>query len=200
MVKSQLSAKVNNIERKLSKINPPEVKRFVRSDQDTTPTYTGEIFNLSAIPQGETDAERVGDQVHCIGLNWRSAFTIVDTPAEQQNIRIVIFRDIANTITAPNQILLASAVGTVGAPNAPYNQQQRDRFVVLYDKSFTFANYGGGVPTRMINFRKKLNFRMDFDNTTTTSFRNPLKVLIISDLATTVMAHDFYSEILYTDA
>lgn len=198
--KMSVPRRVRKLERKVKKIVPPEVKRFVRSDQDVTPNYTGEIFNLSAIAQGTTDSERIGDQVHAAYLNWRSTFTLVDTPANEQNVRVIVFRDINNTITAVNQVLYPSAVGTVGAVNAPYNQQQRGRFVVLYDKSFAMCNYAGGIPNRIVNFKKKLNFPIELNNTDTSIYKNSLKCLLITDIATSAMAHDFYSEILFTDA
>lgn len=198
--KMSVPRRVSKLERKVKKIVPPEVKRFYRSDQDVSPNYTGEIFNLSAIAQGQTDSERIGDQVHAKYLHWRSTFTLTDSPANEQNVRIILFRDINNTITAVNQVLLASAVGTVGAVNAPYNPQQHGRFVVLYDKTFPMSNYAGGIPNRVFKLNKKLNFIMEFDNTTTTSFKNAFKALIITDVATSAMAHQFFSEILYTDA
>lgn len=193
---AQVKKDVASLKKKVKK-STPEVKNHYRVDQVTVPTNSGAIYNLAAIPQSVGPNGRIGNQVHAIRFKSKIDFLIANSPAANQTCRVILFRDLANTQTTVSQIL--DLAGTVNAPQSTFNDEERKRFRVLYDKRFRLCNFAGASPGRLISINKKLNFPIGFEDTTSTVFKNNLKLLIISDVGTTASSFSAVHELMYTD-
>lgn len=198
------SGKSKNMYSRLKKLEAairkmsPEVKNFYRNDQTTVPDYTGAIYNLAAIPQSVGPQGRIGNRVHAIRYKAKLDFLLVPSPQGSQSIRCIVFRDVSNTQTLASQVLDFN--GTVNAVNANYNDEERTRFKIVYDKAFNLSNFAGGKPDFRIHINKKLNFNIDYEDSSTTVNKNNLKMLLISDITPTASSFSVVHELMYTDS
>ncbi len=104
-------------------------------------TFDGTITHLSAIAQGITLSNRIGQSVFTKSLFIRGCVSANATTANDL-VRIIIFRDTQNTGTAPVPADVIQVVGLVTAPLTPMRREAHGRFRILYSSLMAFSNTG----------------------------------------------------------
>jgi len=160
----------------------------------SNPTYNGAISVINAIPVGTSFSTRVGDSLKMQNLTFRG---LINAGAASDNVRVIIFIDKQNQITAGSN-LLARAGGVF----APISEKQEDnKYVtrVLFDKLFQViptSAKGGYTFDEVI----PLNLHTHFAAGTTNIVDNALKICFISgSLAASTCAINLVTTVSYTD-
>lgn len=214
--KKRIQGKINTIMKRLTAMKP-EVKWAEYQDAAATADYNGKIVTFStALAQGLGDFNaRIGDQITMKGLRLRltpNTYSYNFAVA----YRIVIFQLLKDPdgaisqVSIPNLLMHSTQMGTVFAPVAPYDHDNRSSFKVWYDKSFTFApqtltstNVNPGQ-TRIhkinIKFPEGSKFsKVTYYNAGTTTTKNELFMLVLTDSSATV-SFPYLAHLYYTDS
>lgn len=110
-----------------------ELKFFDTNPSATSITTAAVIFSLSDVTQGVTDNTRVGDTLLPKRLYIKMNFVGADVPANI--MRVVIFRWNMSTVSdvpGLSEILESTAQPVL----APFAQDNRQRFTMLYDRTW----------------------------------------------------------------
>lgn len=113
-------------------------------------------INFSPLCVGQTDYQRVGDELEWTSLEIRfnlrgPIFIPQATPADDPPfgstnvVRVVIFQwHVTNAASSPaaNDILNNNAVFVGDRTIAPYQVNQRDRYTILWDRTYSFHTQG----------------------------------------------------------
>jgi len=157
-------------------------------------TYTQ---NVNATIQDQNDTSRIGDKIFCntIRLNFKVVKGAVDA-----NFRIIAFWDKQNTLFVPNDLIQQS--GTVLAPLGDYNTDNRNEWILLFDKRFNLTDVGQSVRTSYNKIR--LHKQTTYDNGTSSINTGRLALFYISDVPSGSPVADFpivdgYSRMFYSD-
>lgn len=138
----------------------------------------GLIYDLSPVPQGLGDSSRVGDKITPHSLKVTLQAGLADTT---NMLRLVFFRWKPSSIAVAPTIagIFSAGPGSVWAPTANYNHDQRGNFVVLYDKLFNLS--AGAKPNPLIKRTIKLTTdKIDFISGSTNRL-NGIYMAAISD-------------------
>ncbi|AUM61975.1 capsid [uncultured virus] len=140
--------------RRLTKVEKKQVVKIVRANQElkyfnsitaasglsTTPT----MFQLTNIPQGDTDTTRDGDRLKLLKFYVRGSFVFGDST---NFIRLIFFQWKPNSTPVSTSVLLPGPSGSVDYLSQ-YNHDLRQEYKILYDKTFTLVSYSQvGVPS-----------------------------------------------------
>ncbi len=111
--------------------------------QNTTVDVSGTFWDLTAIPQGATFAQRIGAQAHISNLGFKLRFLCADTT---NAVRLIILRWIpSDTSDVPNVgELLADASNPLLSPVLAYKPS---RFAVLFDRLYALTTTGSNYIT-----------------------------------------------------
>lgn len=164
-----------------------------------TMTISSSISCLSQIAQGSNYTDRVGDSIRLQSLEFRARL-FQNTSATQTVARIIIFRDLDGTATAPTKADVLDAFGTSADVCAQYNWLNRDRFSILYDEFQSFSSTG--TTTDTMYFRTTHEGHVKYLGTTATAASNgkgSIYVMFISDEATNVPTVTWNSRVSFTD-
>ncbi len=130
---------------------------------DTTPDSTGNVQNVSLLPQGLDDDERIGNKVHAFSIKMAGSLT-QHASATVTYARYMILRDRNGTTSQPGILDMFSSVAAFanGHPSAGLTQIN-SRFQVLLDYKVAFNDQHKIVS--LVNKYKKLNFPVYWENT-----------------------------------
>jgi len=146
----------------------------------TSVDYSGLIYSLSDVTQGDGDSNRTGDQITNTSLELRLQVVTGDT---SNLLRIIVFRWLPSDSTAP---VVTSILQGVSSTNAPLSALNRDNyrgrlFDVLMDKLFSLDTYN---PTALISEKIRLNAQAKIAYTAAgTTGMGKLYILLVSDSA-----------------
>lgn len=165
-----LAKRVAKIERELNKKDIKYTLQSFIAGSTILPNYDAVQVQLGAIPpQGDGAQERVGDEYQPtkmeVGLSWSAAST---TSAFCRLIIVQYKHDVASTTTADT----LEGLGQATAPHCTFTIQERDDYVVLYDKRFNIVNLGTtAYTTKMLHFDlyPKIPIRLDSNSTNVNS-------------------------------
>lgn len=125
----------------------------------TTIDFNGSITNISAVPQGDTDLSRDGDELYIRSMTVKFNWIVGDAT---NLVRTIVFQWLNNsTPTVSGTTGVLNAVGLVGSPLEPYIHDQRSYFRILYDKTFQLTtNHSQQMGTAYITKfpRKKISY------------------------------------------
>lgn len=169
---------------------------------------TGEVpatGQLNLIPQGVAESERVGRKVTIKSIMMHGTMTAGVAGTGGQTVRMLLVQD-----TQCNGAATTYATVMNGTNTWPFrNLDNIDRFRVLKDWKICLNAQAGVAgawqPTkRFINFYKKCNIPIEFDNTATTGAittirSNNLFLLAIADSDDDVTNYTGVTRIRYTD-
>lgn len=143
----------------------------------TTELFSGNVYSLSNVPQGDTDITRNGDQLVQRALRVKGNVIVSDTTNMS---RLILFRWKNESVPVVGDILSATYVGTPQAPHSPYHHDGRTNFTVLYDKTFSVDTYNTQriFDTGWINLRNKKQY---YSGGSSSAEKNGIFALIISD-------------------
>lgn len=160
------------------------------------PTTTGTLTRLNEIDQGDTHLTRQGDQIRCKYFKFKMTLTKDPDNATSDPTRVMFFLEKKPVVigTAPTKGHLTFSNTPTSMPNELY----KDRFQILYDKTFVIdPNHY----TKYINKTIPLKCISKYtDGTGTNCERNVLWMYVISTLvaanATAVLMEGVFK---YTD-
>lgn len=165
-------------------------KKYWTINALNTIDFNGTVTRLTAVPQGDTDLARDGDQLQLTSWQLRFAFVVGDA---YNIMRIIIFRwdmdDSEDTPTAP-EILFN--VGSTNSPLSSFNQDsiRQKQMRILYDKLVTIDTYN---PIKVFKIKKRNSSKISFSGGTTNGTGH-LYMLVVSDSGAVThpaIAYDF---------
>lgn len=141
------------------------------------PTNTGTIALQSGIAAGNDNDQRQGNSILAKYFVMRYRISL-DSGGTSANVRIIIFADNSSQNTTPTVAQVLQSVSDV----APINNDNSDRFVIIYDNMHSLSINGDREISSYVY--RKLNFHIKFQGTAGTDFdKNSLFLLAISDQA-----------------
>jgi len=204
------AAKLTPIQRKQVKAlikEPMEHKYFEDPITDAfgIPS-SGVTYQLSLIPQGDTDVTRDGDRLTLTSVNIRGSVYCGDVT---NIVRVIFFQWRPQSFPSVSDILSKGEDGTNVGVHSFYNHDKRSEFKILSDRTYSLAGYGTttspyGVDTEKlfnINISKKLIKNLQYVNGSTSVGSNQIHYIAISDSdATPNPTLTFKIRINYIDA
>lgn len=165
------------------------------------PTWGGALGNLIAPTEAVTDVGRLGDKIAIEKIEFRiNGGMTTTTPGTVNQFRFIIIRDKAGGLgTTPANVLDSSVISTANACNAPFEEDLRKNFEVLYDRTFLVdvaTNYQ--FQSKYIK-KYKTPKVMYLNNNTTTANKGQIKLLTISDQLAPNVAYDYFCRVWFSD-
>lgn len=174
--KSQTSAVTTLVKKQVKKMS--EWKHLTTLSGVAVDT-TGTVVDLSAVPQGDTDVSRDGDQLMASSISFRYHVTVADS----YNItRVILFQWYPQTNPGVSDVLNVAAGLEV---LSPYETDKASQFKILYDRSHTTNQpySGGAFSTQVVSKKIRIpRSKMQFVAASTTG-SNKIYALYISDSA-----------------
>lgn len=162
----------------------PQVKRLINAQAehkflDTLVNQSvdsaGVIWQLSAVPQGDTASSRDGAFLMPKSLQWKGGITVGDTT---NFMRVIVFRDMDGNGTAPIPTNVLETVSYHGLKN----NTNKKRFTFLWDRLYSLSTLGQDGSIRPIQGSLRLaQKKIGFAATSTAPRTNHLYVLFVSD-------------------
>lgn len=111
------------------------------------------VRDLSAVPQGTTDTDRIGDKltVTSVEIRGRIYFDWATTPAIMNNyvqscrVRLVVFIWKDDTVPIASDIIQSIGYNAGNVCSAPFNHDKKVKRKVICDKTWTVQNDGYAV-------------------------------------------------------
>lgn len=157
---------------------------------------TTALNKLTAIPQGTTDFNRIGDQCKLKNIQMRFQLACADTI---QTYRLTVFRwNRDDAVSTPTAAILYQTIGSSISSNPNWDNIRKGDFTLLYDKVIT-QTLANNANTFIKVFRK-INSRIDFNGSGNTG-KGHIYIAMTSDSG--VASHpviDQYSRVVFTDA
>jgi len=187
-----------------------ELKSIDVSAPSAQVTSTGGLYLLNGCARGDDIAERSGRQITMRYLDVRVECQGITTATSPHSLRCIIFMDKQCNGAAATTANVLQVVGSPEATVSPFNLEYRNRFLILWEKIYTFScDYGGaGVGCDRIaadRVYKPLNHRVTFNagdaGTVADISTNSLYFMAVSDTATAAQEPfvQFYSRLRFTD-
>lgn len=167
---AELTKKVN----KLARETKPEQKHAAFNSTAASVDDAGGISALVAIGPGVTDEQRVGNRIKLTHMSLKGGIRAVGT--DSAIVRVIIYRDKENLTGVPLNVLRYA--GTAQGVMSPYNDDTRQDFAVMYDKTF-YVHPGASNETRLFKFDRKLNASVLWNDAAGLE-QNNIKMLAIS--------------------
>lgn len=159
------------IHRELHKESEKKFWAVVRTP--TSVDFSGAVYDLSLVPQGDTDSSRDGDQIEIESIDF--AFNLATGDA-QQLMRLLLFCWKPNNVPSVTSILLGT--GSTEAPLQRYNTDQRQQYTVLHDELFNLNTVSTPTIARQVRLNARRYAQFIAGSTAGT---NHIYVLIVSD-------------------
>lgn len=135
-----------------------ETKYVGRSSASSSIDSSGNLWDISDIPQGLTDSNRVGDQVRVTDVELRYSATVAASGVPVQ-LRVILLQwndlyDATTGLPTYDDILTSTYNATINACNSAYNHDNRGTFRVLSDRTHSLS--ASNVTQAKITFRNVL--------------------------------------------
>lgn len=149
--------------------------KFIHTDHGVTSVdWSGTLYDLCSIAQGDTDGTRDGDTIMPTSLYLRGSFVLGDNT---NTMRFIIFRWLDSTTPAASDIF-QGGLGSLFAPYSPMNVDGRAKFNVLYDQ---FIKLGSGDNIQLLDQTLSLAAKPIQYAAGTTTGTNKIYAVVVSD-------------------
>lgn len=176
--------------------SPMEHKYFVAAYQANPITTTHIVAELMAIPQGDGEEQRDGNNIKITSAFYRGIIVAGDPT---NVVRMTLIRWKPNSTPTAAQIYRVTNIGTNGAMFSDFNSEFRGDFVVLQDKFITVESTDGQAQ-KQFTLRCGNQPKTVFNDVATTG-KNKLFLIIASDsLAAAFPTITMRGSVRYTDA
>lgn len=139
------------------------------------PTTAGSVVLQTGIAAGNDNDNRQGNSILAKYLIMRYRITL-DSGGTNANVRVILFADNSSQNTTPTVAQVLQAASDV----APINNDNSDRFVIIYDCMHPLSINGDREIAQYVY--RKLGFHIKFQGTAGTDFdKNSIFLLTISD-------------------
>lgn len=167
-----------------------EHKYHDRFDNAAVLDVAGQMYNLTITSQGLSDLDnRIGDSIKPLGFEFRYNLIAGTTAAVPYFCRIILFSWFDN-VTAPTVGSIIQLVGIYQNILSPYFHDQRQKFTILYDKTYCVQPPGtvatADTGNNLCHFgiiKKKFSKKMNY-TAAAGQCSNSIWMLAISDDAT----------------
>lgn len=156
--------------------------------------YNGGVSSmLSAIAQGTSDSQRIGDSLKVQNITFRC---FAARNGADALVRFMLIWDPQNQITGVTDVL--ASIGSGLSIVSPKNYDKRFRCRVLHDQIMPVTS--GNATFQLQDIVIPINEHTQFSGGTTTILTGDLKLLVISNLVTTNLpTFTYYSRVSFTD-
>lgn len=190
---AQMALQGYNLATKLAAMVNTETKRWSYGLISSAPDWTGSIYTLNAVPQGDTDASRDGDSLKVQKLEIAGHLNI-HASASSTIVRMILFWDKANDISSVTQFW--DNTSTAYAVDSTKLWDNRFDTRVLWDYKFTMDLTN---PVAIVKQVQNVGLHTQFSAGSTTINTGALKLMIISDQQTNTPSINLVPYIYYTD-
>jgi hypothetical protein len=115
-----------------STLHSVDEEKYYSTSSNVSVDFSGTVFNLFSPTTGVNDTNRIGDKV----VYDKGEFKYAVGAADATNlIRVIIFKWLLTTTPSPSDILNTGYLGTVTAPLATLNWDNRSHMKVYYDQT-----------------------------------------------------------------
>lgn len=176
----------------------PEVKYIVNNATATNIVDTGTWVLLNGLTQGITQSTRLGSQITVTSINFRGFMANIH--AGPAIVRAILLVD-----KVPQQATFSLAdllFNSANALTSNINMANRERFLVIFDKVFTF-NDTGATEIQTFSFREKFGFKAQYNannGTIADITKNAFFLLLISDQSTDYPDISYSYETYFVDS
>jgi hypothetical protein len=184
-----------------------EFKFFDSKEYTQSATTTPTQLAISAVPQGDTDSTRDGDQINLQSLWLKFNCYLQGTGGTNDFtdiVRLVVYRYhpmSSGTVPVPATVLQDLSVAQ-SAVMTPFTWDNRKDYTVLLDHTFDLSGNGPSQVTKLFHVKWKTpGLPAHFSAGSTTLQTNGLFAMVMSDsLVATHPQWNFYSRVVYSDA
>lgn len=204
---------------KLSKVQKKQVKELLKSEQqlkwfgvnasNQVIDWAGAVISLSSTIQGAGDTNRNGDtlKVTSLSLSYTATNPAVATVGlYEQILRFIVIRWLPIDTTPPVLGDILNTTATKASIFSQYNDDRRDQFNVLYDKSHICAakqvasTYVPMVAQKFIKAKQRIEYNAGTSNGT-----GKLYLIVVSNVDTAAAAgekclFDYFSVMRFTNS
>lgn len=175
-----------------------EIKYFDQTLVNVSFDYSGVLYNLTPINQGNTDTDRNGDQVMLKYVSIRG-YLQASATSTYNVCRIIVFQWKPNSTPAISDIL--NNIASVNAPNSFYLWDKRQQYTVLWDKRYIVqgTDRQAALFSKKI-YGKKLRKKLQFLGGGNSSDNRVYIIAISDDGGTPYPAWTWQSRVAYTDS
>lgn len=203
---------------KLSKKQKSQVKEMVKGVQQLKYfnvsagaqliDWAGAVFSLSNPTQGNGDTQRNGDTIKCTSLqiSYNIRNPSVVAPGLEQVVRVIIFRWLPLDSTPPVLGDILNVTGTLVSLYSQYNDDRREQFEILYDRSHKVTSEqlgASGIGSVVYQHYIKCNKKIEF-NAGTTNGTSKIYMLYVGDQDPAIGASralmSYYSNLRYSNS
>lgn len=174
-----------------------EYKRLELASAATYPSSSGELIDWSQIAQGDGAGQREGNSVKLQRLVVRGNI-LKNASATNTRCRIIVFHDKDFTVSAVSDFLDGTAVGTVNAPMATKNYDNRFKSKILYDRTFLLDTYN---ISRTFKINIPLNFHAMYEGATAGDHSKGVLncLMITNETGANYPTVTYFGHVSYTD-
>lgn len=174
-----------------------EKKYFLDNQTAQSMTYSGAVYDLSEVPQGDDDVSRDGDSLYIRSV--RVLGRMANAGGAVNHIRVIVFQWRDDSTPTASSVLIPGYLGTVLAPLSLYTHDQRRKYNVMYDKKFTLDTSGKSTVLFDTGYLFPTTKKISFTSGTTTG-NDKLWLLVVSDTASaTYPALNYVSRLTFND-
>lgn len=178
---------------KLAKVVNVETK-YHDTTYGSSTSWTGLLYTVANVPQGDTDTSRDGDSIKCQNLDMR--YLIDSSSVSPAVVRIMVIEDKQNKLSTPADLL--TTTGVLQAVLSDKKHDRRFQSKVLYDQCHVVSpNSSNDLVYRRVKLA--LGHHTQFDAGSTTINTGDYKVLVISNRGTNLPFVSLDTRLTYTD-
>lgn len=190
--------------KQVSRIKKSVETKYCDTFVASTASYSGSVYSVSQIAQGDTQTTRDGIKVGAKSLHIKARVAGNSLSGSNQAVRCILVCDKEQTGTAPTASDILENTGNVLSHLSPYKWTTRPRYQILYDKIFGLSWQNGTTgtqsETKVFNIHKRLKKNIFYSGAASTdAYKNNLYLLWISDVGTNDPLIFFWSRLFYTD-
>ncbi len=176
LTKSQIAAVSRIANRNLNKrIEKKYFTNYAAGSRD----WSGAVYSITDIPQGDTDTTRDGDSLFLKSVQLRYSVVAGDTT---NLVRLVMFQYLDDTTPTVSNILNSGYLGAAGAPLTPFHHDERSKYRILYDSGpMSVDTYNPQLVRKVfVKNNKKMVNQIRYNGGTTTG-SNKIYLIELSD-------------------
>lgn len=198
---------ISRLQRSVSKLRKSQELKLA-DNFNQVPALTlnnnGSIWRVTTLDEGTDYNQRIGLNVNIrsIQMRYLAASDVTNYPSGVSctRWRIIVFRDMENTIPAPTDLLQALGGGI--RVSSPLNHINLERFKIYYDNTFVHSLNGTNATERKM-FKKIGGAKCTYSGPSNLNIDSgQIYVFIINDLSssiTNVQSLEYFFRIRYTD-
>lgn len=150
---------------------------------NNTVSYSGAIQDMTYLTQGTGHGQRVGNEVTPVWFEIKGRVHQESATGDHVNtVRLILFRWLQDSAAppTPDQILWTSLIGTALAPFSPYEQNNRDKFQILYDQMLSTTETNTQIAVFNQPFQKLKRTKVQFASGVNDGYGH-IYYLVVSD-------------------